>query len=767
MHDTSCQAAQQVLQQAIAALLGDRLSNGCKPNNEMDEFVGLAKKVLRLTDANIDVLLLLFDRINLDDFATQDRIHYAPLQAIANTSSGYPLIPYPSINRPSAEDLENYQRQVANEVTPYLGDRWNDLNFLCFVLEKYGACVSYGDRYVALVDAARMTAAVAAVLAKNPQAQELSLIAGDLSGIQKFIYTISSDGALKSLRARSFYLELVTEEVVQQVLHEFQLPRTNLIYAGGGKLFVLAGDVGNNLKSLQQNINKWLKDSFQGKISLALDSETCNIPDVETDTFNADFRSCWKAVSDKLDRQKERKFENSINDLLKQRNSHQPCKVCHRDDIKPERLKSLHDESDVLACPTCRRMFRIGRQLFRVRAFIRSNRSNFMGSFDHLNLLGRRYYLFENIPDPATVQSDETLFLINDWELEHYNFANPTLMLLGNYSQRGEEGFITAEEMTVAAAGIPRVGYLRMDVDRLGQIFANGLTDAEYSLPRVAGLSRQMSYFFKVYLNSLAGDRQCNFLNYRQDKGFEVLTDGDRQNLMFIYAGGDDLFISGAWNEVAEFAFDVYQSFQAYTGQNSSITISGGISIEDAKFPLYQAASLAGEAEHKAKDNDRDSLGLFAQAFKWEEWFGKDAASIVAQIRKSDTTYWQSERSSPPMAGIFPFVTKLKDNEGNYSRSFVRNLLKTAQLQEQKLKEIGDRKGELQYKNEEKDIRYYLHLPQIAYTLARLQGKILKDDDFDNFRQSLKSPYNAPYFRAIATWIELLNRSNKTHDRNY
>ena len=33
----------------------------------------------------------------------------------------------------------------------------------------------------------------------------------DISGIQDFIYTITSDGALKALRARSFYLDLLME----------------------------------------------------------------------------------------------------------------------------------------------------------------------------------------------------------------------------------------------------------------------------------------------------------------------------------------------------------------------------------------------------------------------------------------------------------------------------------------------------------------------------------------------------------------------------
>jgi CRISPR-associated protein Csm1 len=46
-------------------------------------------------------------------------------------------------------------------------------------------------------------------------------------------------------------------------------------------------------------------------------------------------------------------------------------------------------------------------------------------------------------------------------------------------------------------------------------------------------------------------------------------------------------------------------------------------------------------------------------------------------------------------------------------------------------------------------------LPKVAYTLARLPNNILNDV---KFRQSLKNPRNAPYFRAIATWLELLNR---------
>ncbi|WP_339377489.1 hypothetical protein [Calothrix sp. NIES-2100] len=57
------------------------------------------------------------------------------------------------------------------------------------------------------------------------------------------------------------------------------------------------------------------------------------------------------------------------------------------------------------------------------------------------------------------------------------------------------------------------------------------------------------------------------------------------------------------------------------------------------------------------------------------------------------------------------------------------------------------------------DIDYYLHLPKLAYALSRLPEKVRNQPDFISFRQSLMNPQNAPYFRAIATWIELLSRS--------
>ena len=68
------------------------------------------------------------------------------------------------------------------------------------------------------------------------------LISVDLSGIQKFIYTIHSEGALRMLRSRSFYLEILMEHIIDMLLDSLELSRANLIYSGGGHCYILAAN---------------------------------------------------------------------------------------------------------------------------------------------------------------------------------------------------------------------------------------------------------------------------------------------------------------------------------------------------------------------------------------------------------------------------------------------------------------------------------------------------------------------------------------------
>jgi CRISPR-associated protein Csm1 len=791
--------------------------NEVEIDNNVSEAISRAKELLKWPEKEeLKPLKLLFNQINLLTSKSKPKECYWTPQKLNDNEDELLTINYPTSSQPTEKDLNSFKAIICQDINRinFTKEDWENLSLLTLIIEKYGSYISFGDEDIAFIDIVRSTLALAEAIADNPTTEKISLIVGDLSGVQKFIYTISSDGALKSLRARSFYLELITEEIVQQLLEELSLPRTNVIYAGASKLYVLASatkDTEKKVAEIGKKFNRWLLEEFQGKIFLALAQYNFDINKVSSQELANE----WSEANKNLDPIRGQKFKEQINNLLKQENAHEPCKVCNRDDLTTDQLKVLNNDepNSTLACPTCHKMFELGKDLFKVRAIIRSkkelyNQDNLRNipkitlNFKSLNNSDENiyYYLFEQWQQIGT--KPETVLLINDWDLKHYqfnSFKNPISWLLGNYGKEipiseeennldnqskknpSKKVAISASQLAKNSDGIKRVGYLRMDVDNLGIIFAKGLGNKQ-NLPRLAGLSRSMSYFFKPYLTCLAADRNKNIAQLPEQQNIKVALnskeDKNGNNLLFIYAGGDDLFVSGSWNEVVEFGFDIYQCFRAYTGYNDDITLSAGISLAVPKFPLYQAAKHSGEAEDAAKNNGRDSLTLFGETFKWDEWLGSENLSSTI-IEEKDQAYWDKiteeniKSQVPNLLGILPIVAKLNSKQigQEYARNFVRNLLNVSNAQRQKLEDIEDKeitlnydhedienkKSNLNYKYEDKDIQYYLHLPKIAYTLARLPNEVLDDDDF---RKALKSPYNALYYRAIATWIELLNRDN-------
>ncbi len=750
----------------------------------------VAKKLFSWDEnATIKPLRLLFNDITIGGNEKQKKEHYWEAISIKNQNKIYPPeIPYPQKYQPELDDLKKEISKLELEEKDF-----NNLTLLTLLVEKFGSHVSFyfekneienqdnneieNQDNIAFYDLVKSIAAVAQALKDNPEAKELCLIGGDLSGIQKFIYTISADGALKSLRARSFFLELVTEEIVQQLLENLKLPKTNVIYAGGGNLYILAdGNEASNRKivdDVRNRFNDWLRKTFQGKLFLGLDYITLPVEALSESESSqsklsesepeSELSKHWKKIPKKLAQQKQRKFDNQLSDFLKPQRSYEPCKVCHRDDY--EILKPLNpsEPDSSMACEICRTMFELGAKLFNTKIILRTTTNQFKNTKKEkqFEINGYYYYLEKdlNSKDLKEVLSNDeckNIFRINNWNLEDYRDSKSNPFLLGNYGKKtpieDEFTFMSASEMTEIAGesgAIPRVGYLRMDVDNLSKIFGGGL-GLQLNLPRLAGLSRLMTYYFKVYLNTLA---------YK-----DLSIDNEGYNLLFIYAGGDDLFISGAWHEVVDFAFKIHDSFENFTGNNPSITLSAGVSLATSKYPLYQAARESGEAEEKAKGNGKDSLGLFGEVFKWNEWKGEKKIDVYkSNLIPPETKEYIYENVNLPLLGIKPFVDyfidNLKDIQVNYSRNFIRNLLVTAQIQEQKIEEIEEERKKQIYDNEIKDIRYYLHLPKIAYTLARLRDSIKSTEGFESLSKSLKSPYNARYYKAIAIWLELLNRS--------
>ncbi len=105
--------------------------------------------------------------------------------------------------------------------------------------------------------------------------------------------------------------------------------------------------------------------------------------------------------------------------------------------------------------------------------------------------------------------------------------------------------------------------------------------------------------------------------------------------------GGDDLFIVGAWDALPQFAQRVRRSFADYVAQNPGITLSGGISLAHLKYPLYQAAREARDAEKLAKGlPGKNAVTFLGQVLSWDQF-------AEARRRAEELADWCENRSTP------------------------------------------------------------------------------------------------------------------------
>ena len=174
--------------------------------------------------------------------------------------------------------------------------------------------------------------------------------------------------------------------------------------------------------------------------------------------------------------------------------------------------------------------------------------------------------------------------------------------MVGDYTAKE-----TLEELTQESEGIKRLAVYRADVDNLGSAFVSGFVDKGTgknmaSLSRTAVLSRQLSLFFKYHINY--------FL-----KGMEIA---------IVYAGGDDLFILGAWDNVLEAALKIEEEFRKYT--QGALTLSGGIGIYSGGYPVHAMAEESSQLEEQSKQQpSKNAITLFSEehSFPWREFKDK------------------------------------------------------------------------------------------------------------------------------------------------
>lgn len=453
----------------------------------------------------------------------------------------------------------------------------------------------------------------------------------DLSGIQDFIYNIATAGAAKQLKARSLYLDFMGEHIADSLLEKLELTRANLLYVGGGHAYFILPNTEKTRESLanfEAEFNQFLVKHFQTGLFVAFGWSPFSANDMTTTL--ADYRKVYQTTSRMISQKKISRYDAKTLLELNQggKSSQKECAICH----SVEKLTKYKDQE---VCNICAGMYRFAKEIQENYYIVTKEKGLPIGPGAYISGISKA--------DLANEEWDR-IYVKNSYSTD---ILKATHVFVGDYKYDEIYEYAKLSQDSETGQGIKRLAVVRLDVDDLGAAFMAGFSyqdGGKYNtLARSATFSRSMSLFFKVYINQFAKEKK----------------------LSIIYAGGDDVFAIGSWQDIIEFTICLRQNFIKWT--NGKLTLSAGIGLFPDKTPVSLMAEETGKLEGAAKDNDKDSISLFEKAYTLK--FDQFIDNVYNGKLKSIRYYFniQDERGKS-------FVYRLIELLRNYDRMNIARL---------------------------------------------------------------------------------------------
>lgn len=456
--------------------------------------------------------------------------------------------------------------------------------------------------------------------------EKYRLIQGDLSGIQSYILNFkheATSGLAKMLRARSFYLQMITKSIEKKILDELQLPPTSVIMSAGSKFQILVpntSSITEKMPDIQSQVDKWLLDRYMGDVSFQID---WSVGFSGNDFLEGRFTDVLLRAGSALDQKKNQKFQTILfqnnwekeNFLfskqyeLLQRNG--ACNVhgYYPGEEKEEEnnfvSKVAIEERDVGTKLTHNEFISIGNK----------GKSLPFGNFS-FNDKTEPFRLHINFNDyilsysfigklPKFKDRDKTDYTQRYCKNLCNEYKDGLCEILNPHNDNKSFHCLAQEGIRKNSkneyVGESFLGIFKADVDRLGEVFTSGLKD-NYSISRYSTLSKNLNFFFTEYL-------------------YQLLNREEFSSIYTVYSGGDDLFLLGPYTKILKFAKVYYEDFREFTCENPSLTFSAGFALLKPRQPIQVGGERAEDELENAKDNGRNSISLFGNSLKWKEYF--------------------------------------------------------------------------------------------------------------------------------------------------
>ena len=384
-------------------------------------------------------------------------------------------------------------------------------NLALALIEKYGTFLSISPAvpHISFYDAVKSAAAIHDCLVCESANKEkpFLLVSGDFSGIQDAIYTIASGGALKTLRARSFMLELLTEHIIYEIGEATGCGRYSLIFSGGGGFSLLVPNTGHNQKAIKafiEIINNWMLTQFGLQLFLAVHCE----PVGKEDLTGKSFKDIWESMADEMAKQKQCKFWDAADfknlfcpKMPEQLTNQAACWITRRDDLPNAEMTNWQSElgeedEERRVSKLAYRLWELGDQLTEFKYIFRLTSSENKFKKGTLVFPTHKGHPAEYQVDSqlSQIREYEARWFVNNWNVGSYKDNKTFPFLFGRYvksvadlpnkvQEHGKQEYLRdhgkqmhhPKRVTASFSGLAKVaqgadliGCLRMDVDNFG-----------------------------------------------------------------------------------------------------------------------------------------------------------------------------------------------------------------------------------------------------------------------------------------------------------
>ncbi|MCQ2258605.1 MAG: hypothetical protein MJZ41_11535 [Bacteroidaceae bacterium] len=214
----------------------------------------------------------------------------------------------------------------------------------------------------------------------------LLFVGGDLSGIQKFLYNISSRKAAVSLKGRSFYLGDYMEKVLAQIISIPEIVKSGkyeVVYSSGGKFYLIIPDTQEIVSALTaetKQIKRDLWNKHKGELSINIAwTSFCFNEDGTVSTNSAKHEKIgvlWKELTGAFTLQKNQKFKDVIlqdyADFFEVKQVSANTKICAITGIESNECVPLENEdgeNGLFVLPSVREQIEQGKALRNIEHF--------------------------------------------------------------------------------------------------------------------------------------------------------------------------------------------------------------------------------------------------------------------------------------------------------------------------------------------------------------------------------------------------------------